>query len=71
MSPWWFLPSPTAGGAMAYHHVNQTEFGNSIVAYQYQFDANVKHRGFPESMHLGTLPVYIGHIGNHLPPPSV
>lgn len=72
MSPWWFLPSPTIDGYMAYHRFNQTEYGNSIVAYEPQFDANTIHQGNPESMHLGTWSTYIGHVAPHaVPEPAV
>lgn len=62
MSPWWLKPSPDACDAKAYLHVNTSEFGNELMGYEPQFDANAKFVGLPLNMHVGLQSCYVGYV---------
>ncbi len=62
MSPWWFLPSPTACDAWAYLNVNANCFGTELFGYEPQFDANAEFVGVPTDMHVGLQSCYVGYV---------
>lgn len=63
MSSWWWKPSPTKEGHMAYLQTLVNAFGTPLHGYEPDFDAlNAEYAGEPASMHVYLGACFVGWV---------